>query len=908
MTTASTTAIATTATTTAAATTTTNQSKRKRDISLQELQQYSTIPKSASTITMLQPSLKKLDKKRTTKTIPLKKMKHTIIQQNYRRPIYLKRSSATLFQMLSKTLNYTFKEKPEQKYIYLRLNLFDQQYCLKVDEQLWQSYLDIGLQQHVWPDQLHKTAKTDDFQLCHEYLKNYIEIIKEQLNQCEIKLLEQSQRYSITKFSIDQMDHCLKEYVDCQRKYLAMRNKQQLVKFKNNIQEKDLSKAASSTDITTTNNQEIVRQLVSIRKEQVELWKEFLMLKMRILFKFLPPNFDYLQQFISPIHYSPLNNDRKTIELRNKHDKYIREAKRTWLNIYFNAYITKIQVYDRQYQNCFTQLESQIKNSSGSVNTDNVKKVKDYMIDQTNKLKDNISKQISTFCKKLLQDRQNLSSSMQNIISASPEPYLNLITNHFDKRQWNYLSYGPSMIRSNQSVTRPREQQEKEIVNLHKEIYNKVEYYLIAHNMPKTHPNLRKYSDNLLNYLNQCYFIPLPYKEQIEADEQAHIVASIRKLIQKHKLIIRVTDKGNNFYIGLASDLEEKAQNYFIDTNAFIQLSNNPLDEILDKVKNLLRQLATDKLITETQCKKMLPDENKTELSHLYFNPKTHKENIPVRPIENTIHSATKNISDFLDQSIRPIFDSECKETTIIDGTSLIKELTKYSKKGLLKASTLFCTFDIRNLFTMLPQDEALKILVKFLDESGHTKVDKIRFTTIKQLASIVLEENVFVYGNKIYRQTLGGAMGSSFTLTLANIFMWNWQQKFVNEQSQSKEFFGRYVDDIVITWNRSEQELINFLNEANNWHPNIKLDYKIGKSLPFLDVLVTNNNGILETSVYHKPAGEPYVVPFISDHPRHVFGNIIQTALARAVRYSSTFQAFKKEQRYIELMLLFNG
>jgi hypothetical protein len=53
--------------------------------------------------------------------------------------------------MLSKTLNYTFKGKPEQKYIYLRLNLFDQQYCLKVDEQLWQSYLDIGLQQHVWP-------------------------------------------------------------------------------------------------------------------------------------------------------------------------------------------------------------------------------------------------------------------------------------------------------------------------------------------------------------------------------------------------------------------------------------------------------------------------------------------------------------------------------------------------------------------------------------------------------------------------------------------------------------------------------------------------------------------------------------------------------------------------------------
>jgi len=97
-------------------------------------------------------------------------------------------------------------------------------------------------------------------------------------------------------------------------------------------------------------------------------------------------------------------------------------------------------------------------------------------------------------------------------------------------------------------------------------------------------------------------------------------------------------------------------------------------------------------------------------------------------------------------------------------------------------------------------------------------------------------------------------------------------------------------------------------LNDANTWHPNIKLDYKIGKSLPFLDLLLTNNNGILETSVYHKPAAEPYVTPFLSDHPRHTFENIIQSALTRAVRYSSTLQTFQNEQRYIQLMLLYNG
>jgi len=110
------------------------------------------------------------------------------------------------------------------------------------------------------------------------------------------------------------------------------------------------------------------------------------------------------------------------------------------------------------------------------------------------------------------------------------------------------------------------------------------------------------------------------------------------------------------------------------------------------------------------------------------------------------------------------------------------------------------------------------------------------------------------------------------------------------------------------MTWNGSEQALRNFLDKANTWHPNIKLDYKISRSLPFLDVLLTNRNGLLSTCVYHKPAAEPYVVPFTSDHARHVFGNIVEISLKRAISYSSTFQAFQKEQRSIRLMLLYNG
>jgi len=117
-----------------------------------------------------------------------------------------------------------------------------------------------------------------------------------------------------------------------------------------------------------------------------------------------------------------------------------------------------------------------------------------------------------------------------------------------------------------------------------------------------------------------------------------------------------------------------------------------------------------------------------------------------------------------------------------------------------------------------------------------------------------------------------------------------------------------RYIDDVFFTSNESIEIIQQLLEDANTWHPNIKLKAQIGTSLPFLDVLVSNREGILHTAVYHKPSAQPYVVPFISDHPRHTFANIIQTALIRAIRYSSTFETFIKEQIAVELMLLYNG
>ena len=135
----------------------------------------------------------------------------------------------------------------------------------------------------------------------------------------------------------------------------------------------------------------------------------------------------------------------------------------------------------------------------------------------------------------------------------------------------------------------------------------------------------QEYSTNLRTYLQHCYFTPLSYKDQIQAQQQAQITTSIRKLIQEKKFIIRLTDKSNNFYIGSTDEFEKKVQKFFSETNAFIELPKNPFNEILNQVIQLLNMIRGKGLIFQWQHDKMMPDRIKCELAHLYFNPKTHK-------------------------------------------------------------------------------------------------------------------------------------------------------------------------------------------------------------------------------------------------------------------------------------------
>ena len=105
-----------------------------------------------------------------------------------------------------------------------------------------------------------------------------------------------------------------------------------------------------------------------------------------------------------------------------------------------------------------------------------------------------------------------------------------------------------------------------------------------------------------------------------------------------------------------------------------------------------------------------------------------------------------------------------------------------------------------------------------------------------------------------------------------------------------------------------SLNELNVQLNKIEKKDENIQITRSMGSTVEFLDVLVENNNGQLRTSVFHKPAAEPYILPFLSDHPRHIHRSTVKSQLIRAARLCSHVDEFDKERLNIEFTLLLNG
>jgi len=387
-----------------------------------------------------------------------------------------------------------------------------------------------------------------------------------------------------------------------------------------------------------------------------------------------------------------------------------------------------------------------------------------------------------------------------------------------------------------------------------------------------------------------------------------------RRMIKrlKHKFhltntILRKTDKSKVFHLGTFEHYEKESKEYMDRTKAYQYLSTeDPLPDLIIRTNKYLFDLRLAKWITQKQYEQLCIKADEVELAHLYYLPKAHKPGTPLRPIVSGLKHPTIKISKFLDDLLRPLFDQMASKTTVTSGFELVKHLRKWSIINL-KKDTLLCTIDVSDLYTMIPQIEGVLSLKKMLDHLQLKDIKGLKTEAIIRLARFVMKNNYFSYNGQYYHQIRGGAMGSPLTLTIANCYMFFFEQDIIRQINNSFGLYLRYIDDIFIIINWPQRHLLQQIDRWNKLDKNIILKSNINNQVNFLDLHIENQDGNLLTSVYHKPSYEPYYLPFNSIHPLHMKQNIPFAMLLRAIRYSSTFPDYLNERGKLRMDLLVN-
>jgi hypothetical protein len=126
-------------------------------------------------------------------------------------------------------------------------------------------------------------------------------------------------------------------------------------------------------------------------------------------------------------------------------------------------------------------------------------------------------------------------------------------------------------------------------------------------------------------------------------------------------------------------------------------------------------------------------------------------------------------LAHFLDELLRPLYETYTPSTTLSNGADLIDRLVDFEEE--LHPMTNFATFKIDNFYNMVSHERIIAALGQFLsDVLDIGRHQHLSIETIQELTGFSLP----------------------LTRTLGNIYLRYWQMSFIQKLGSNEEFYGR--------------------------------------------------------------------------------------------------------------------
>ncbi|CAF1097680.1 unnamed protein product [Adineta ricciae] len=617
---------------------------------------------------------------------------------------------------------------------------------------------------------------------------------------------------------------------------------------------------------------------------------EVAILKQRMVHQHLPSTFESLQ-IPTPIALDAIQNEHIRECLTQQCTRLFERTKSEMMFIYIQAaeaiyeehrkkFDTNMQNYEADQRSGVTSRK--LTNSMASILNQRFKHINEHITHLYN-LKLRFFRQSS--------DGQELNSSHRDDIkklNVGCSPSLYLYTNHhLTTEQVSYLNRGPTYVSPCQ-------------VHLTIHQTNSIDHILLKQLAPLRRQLTKlfdKYPIDLSRRMNfekeieqsfkKCFSIPIPSTVQQYSIYEQQLIHSIQLQIKKdHLLLRRTADNQNTYYLGDENEFNQIVNHYMNTTDYFE--SKRIIDDNHSKETYLKETIKSIDLNLQELHKKKSINEN-------------HLAKIPIQPL-----------ASFLYHLLRPLFENYSQSTALRNGGDFIQKLEQYCiQSDSLLSHTKFVTFEIHNLHKTVSHDNILKALHQFLTTQN---VNVLRHNglsndTIYELTELFLKNLHFSYqGSTIYRYIKGCPVNYRLSRLLLNIYLHYYQQPLVSEIRLADEFYGRYYNMGIMTWFGSRTALQTCFTKLNYEHPDVRITYSTGLNVHFLNVYIENQNGKLYTHIYHDPKKQPFLLPYVTGHPRLIHRQWFRYSLIRAGQSCIRLKDFQNERLYIELTFLANG
>jgi len=220
-------------------------------------------------------------------------------------------------------------------------------------------------------------------------------------------------------------------------------------------------------------------------------------------------------------------------------------------------------------------------------------------------------------------------------------------------------------------------------------------------------------------------------------------------------------------------------------------------------------------------------------------------------------------------------------------------------------------------MYTCIDTNHALQVIGDWLDnlQSTGKLADAgllcFPIEAIKEALKLVMENNVFEFGDMYFKQLTGTAMGTSSACMWATIYFAVHEEYLLEKYKDDILLYKRFIDDMFGIWIGSNLQYAQFKFDTDNFGSlRWRWDFNhLAKVVNFLDLTISigPSHEIL-TRTYQKPINLYQYLPPHSAHAPHIMKGVTYSLLRQYKRQNSLESDYIKQAKLLFQRLVARG